>query len=78
MRISGTEPSSVPLRQREFFKKLKSGVPKMPKTNGSQKEWCNKPQNFTISINFNTTFLYPKTLRINQRRPLNSTKGVYV
>ena len=48
IRISGTEPSLVILRQRKYFKMLKSDSQKMPKTKWGQKGWCNKH----IKLNF--------------------------
>ena len=49
MRISGTKPSSVILKQTKSIKKLKRDSPKVPKDALAKKGWCPKP---TILLNF--------------------------
>ena len=49
MRISGTEPSPVILSHTEWFKKLKSDVPKVPKQAKAKRDDVMNPQ----SYNFN-------------------------
>ena len=45
MRMSGTEPSSVILRQTMKFKKLKSDDPKVPKQAKAKRDGVINPQN---------------------------------
>ena len=45
MRISGTEPSSVILNQRKWFKKLKSDAPKVPKQAKAKRDSETNPHN---------------------------------
>ena len=49
MRISGTEPSSVILRQRKYFKMLKSDAPKMPKQGEAKKDGVINQQNYNFN-----------------------------
>ena len=55
IRISGTEPSSVILRQTKYFKKLKSDAQKVPKELKANRDGVIN-QKITISINFNRKF----------------------
>ena len=49
MRISGTEPSSVILRQTKLFKKMKSDAPKVPKQAKVKRDGVLNPQNYNFS-----------------------------
>ena len=48
MRISGTEPSSVILSQRKYFKKLKMYAQKVPKQGKSKRDGVINPQNYNF------------------------------
>ena len=48
MRISGTEPSTVILRQTKKFKKLKSDAQKVPKQARAKKDDVINPQNYNF------------------------------
>ena len=49
MHISGTEPSSVILRQTKWFKKLKSDVPKLPKQAKAKRDGVINPLNYNFN-----------------------------
>ena len=48
MRISGTEPSSVILRQKWNFQKLKRDVPNVPKQAEAERDGVINPQNYNF------------------------------
>ena len=49
MRISGTEPSSVILRQSMKFKKLTSDDPKSAETSWNERDGVINPQNYNFN-----------------------------
>ena len=49
MRISGTEPSSVILRQIKYFKKLRSDAQKASKQAEAKRDGVINPQNYNLN-----------------------------
>ena len=58
MRISGTEPSSMLRSKREFYKRLKSDVPKMPKQTEAKRNGVINPQNLQFQSILNIEHFY--------------------
>ena len=61
MRISGTEPSSMILSQKNEFSKVEKRCRKRAKTSWSQKVWCNKP----TKLQFQQNMKYTKNPKIS-------------
>ena len=69
MRISGTEPSSVILGQPKWFKKLKTGAPKVPTQAEAKRDGVINPQSYNFNQLEHKNVDAFKTLRSYRSRP---------
>ena len=69
MRISGTEPSSVILSKKKYFKRLKNDLQKLPKQVKAKRDGVINPQNYDFNQFQRRKFRCSQTLRINRSRP---------
>ena len=80
MRISGTEPTSVILRQKSNLKSWKV-MPKNAQTSFSQKGWCNKPTKLQFqSILTGQIFILSKryeSTKVDRRTWLHVSSGTH-